>query len=65
MTREEELQELEYREGRKVKKFKYGYGVRVRTLIHCPTCGERLDELDKPDYCPYCGQKLDWSVLND
>lgn len=65
MTREEELKELKYGEGRKVRVFKYGCCGLFTALYKCPTCGERLNEFDESDCCPYCGQKLDWSVLDD
>ena len=65
MTREKELKELKYREGRKVRVFKHGCGGCFMAWYKCPTCGERLYEFDELDYCPNCGQKLDWSVLDD
>lgn len=65
MTRKEELKELKYREGRKVRVFKHGYGGVFTAWYKCPTCGERLNEFDMLDHCPHCGQKLDWSVLDD
>ena len=65
MEREEELKELKYRELKKIIVLKEGSGEGFRELCKCPSCDERLNEFDRPDYCPYCGQKLDWSALYD
>lgn len=62
MTREEELQELEYREQKKVVVVRR---VNLLSKCKCPTCDKGLNEFDRFDYCPYCGQKLDWERTFD
>ena len=64
MTREEELQELEFR---KPKKPAYTSGAYPDfwEMFACPSCLSYLGKKGEYAFCPCCGQKLDWSVLDD
>lgn len=63
MTREEELEELKYREdGSAVTRLER---IDTRAECKCPTCGRKIYGYEIFQYCPCCRKKLDWSVLDD
>jgi hypothetical protein len=60
MTREEELQELEYRRYKKICTETNYEGFKT---AFCPTCKEYLSGAEMFYFCPSCGQKLDWEGM--
>lgn len=62
MTREEELQELEFRKPKKPAYVSVAYPD-VRETFACPYCLSYLSKKGEYAFCPYCGQKLDWEGM--
>ena len=64
MTREEELQELEYRTPKKIF-YTTGAYPDGWEKFDCPSCLSYLGNKYEYAFCPHCGQKLDWGVSFD
>ena len=64
MTREEELQELEYRTPKKIF-YTTGAYPDGWEKFDCPSCLSYLGNKYEEALCPHCGQKLDWGVSFD
>lgn len=63
MTREEELKELKYSEGKSVVMIGERRGIWVR--CECSPRNKRIYVYKRFQCCPRCGKKLDKGILDD
>lgn len=54
------LELLKEQKPMKVKDFSILIGSPTRYFGVCPSCGERLEKRDSPNFCGHCGDRITW-----